>query len=49
MKSFKLDVAAVVPQQVHHQFQVLGSTDVFGHDRKVVSVQQEFSQELCVT
>lgn len=48
MKSFKLYVATVVSQHVHHQFQVLGSTDVFGHDCKVVSVQQEFSQELCV-
>lgn len=48
MKSFKLYVAAVVSQQVHHQFQVLGSADVSGHDCKVVSVQQEFSQELCV-
>lgn len=48
MKSFKLYVAAVVSQQVHHQFQVLGSADVSGHDCKVVSVQQEFSQELYV-
>lgn len=49
MKSFKLDVAAVVSQNVHHEFQVLGSTDVFGHDCEVVSVQQELSQELCAT
>lgn len=46
VKGFKLDVAAVVSQHVHHQFQILCSTDVFGHDCKVVPVQQEFSQEL---
>lgn len=49
VERFELDVAAVVSQHVHHQFQVLGSTDVFGHDCEVVSVQQEFSQKLRVT
>lgn len=46
VEGFKLDVPAVVPQQVHHQLQVLGFTDVFCHDGEVVSVQEKFPQEL---
>lgn len=46
MEGFKLDVPAVVSQQVHHQLQVLGFTDVFCHDGEIVSVQEKFPKEL---
>lgn len=46
MEGFKLDVPAVVSQQVHHQLQVLGFTDVFCHDGEIVSVQEKFPEEL---
>lgn len=46
VEGFKLDVPAVVPQQVHHQLQVLGFTDVFCHDGEIVSVQEKFPKEL---
>lgn len=46
VKCFKLDVSAIVSQHVHHQLEVLGHTDVFRHDSKVVSVQKKFPKEL---
>lgn len=46
VEGFKLDVPAVVSQQVHHQLQVLWFTDVFGHDSKIVPVQKKFPKEL---
>lgn len=46
MEGFKLDVPAVVSQQVHHQLQVLCFTDVFGHDRKVIPVQKKLPEQL---
>ena len=46
MESLKLNIAAVISQHVHHQLQILGPTDVLGHDSEVVSVQKKFSQEL---
>jgi len=46
MECFKLDVSAVVSQQVHHQLQVLRPADVFCHDGEVVSIQQKFPKEL---
>lgn len=46
VEGFELDVPAVVSQQVHHQLQVLGFTDVFSHDGEIVSVQEKFPKEL---
>lgn len=46
MESLKLDVPAVVSQQVHHQLQVLRFTDVFCHDSKIIPVQKKFPKEL---
>lgn len=46
MEGLELDVPAVVPQQVHHQLQILWFTDVFCHDSEVVSVQKKFPEEL---
>lgn len=43
MKGFKLDVGAFVPQQVHHELQVLRLADVLGHDGEVVAVQDELT------
>lgn len=43
MESFKLNVPAGVPQQVHHQLEVLRVADVLGHRGEVVSVEQELS------
>lgn len=44
VESFKLDVATVVSQQVHHQFQVFGPTDVLCHDGEVVSIQKKLPE-----
>lgn len=46
MKGFKLDVSALVSQHVHHELQVLGLADVFGHHSEVVSVQEKFAEKL---
>lgn len=46
MECFKLNVGAFISQQVHHQLQVFWFADVFCHDGKVVSVQNQFTQKL---
>lgn len=46
VEGLKLDVSALVSEQVHHQLQVLGSADVLCHDSEVVSVQEQFSEQL---
>lgn len=46
MECFKLNVGAFISQQVHHQLQVFWFADVFRHDGKVVSVQNQFTQKL---
>jgi hypothetical protein len=46
MKCFKLDVATPVLQKIHHQLQVIRTSDVPRHDGKVGPVQQNFSQKL---
>ena len=43
MKSLKLYVPAGVPQEVHHQFEVLWVANVLGHCGEVVPVEQELS------
>lgn len=46
MEGFKLNVGAFVSKEVHHQFEVLWLADVLCHDGKVVSVQDQFTQQL---
>ncbi len=46
MESLKLNVGALVSQEVHHELQVLWFTDVPCHDCEVVSVQEQFTQQL---
>ena len=43
MKCFELYVPAGIPQQVHHQFEVLWVANVFGHCGEVVPVKQKLS------
>lgn len=43
VECFKLDVSAVISQQVHHQLQVLCPTDVPRHDSEVVPIQEKFT------
>ena len=44
MECFKLNVGAFISQQVHHQLQIFWFADVFCHDGKVVSVQNQLTQ-----
>lgn len=44
VESLKLDVAALIPQQVHHQLEILWLADVFRHDGEVVSVKKQLAQ-----
>lgn len=46
MESLKLDVAALVSQKVHHEFEVLWFANVLRHYSEVVSVQKQLSQKL---
>lgn len=46
MECFKLDVPAVVSEHVHHQLQVFCSADVLGHYCEVVSVEEQFPEQL---
>lgn len=46
MESLKLNVGALVSQEVHHELQVLWFTDVPCHDCEIVSVQEQFTQQL---
>lgn len=46
MESLKLNVSALISQHVHHEFEVLWVADVLCHYSEVVSVQQQFTQEL---
>jgi len=46
VEGLKLDVGALVPQQVHHQLEVLWPADVARHHREVVAVQQQLAQQL---
>lgn len=46
MEGLELDVGALVPQQVHHQLEVLSLADVARHHREVVSVQEQLAKKL---
>lgn len=46
MEGLKLDVGTLVPEEVHHQLQVLGLADVARHHCEVVSVQQQLPKKL---
>ena len=45
VEGLELDVARLLLQHVHHELKVVGTGDILGHHRKVVSVKEEFSQE----
>jgi hypothetical protein len=46
VEGLELDVFALVPQEVHHQLQVLLVTNVLGHHIEVGPVQQQLPQQL---
>lgn len=46
VEGLKLDVAALVPEQVHHHLEVGLIGDVARHDLVVGSVEEDFSEEL---
>lgn len=46
VEGLELDVGALVPQQVHHQLEVLGLADVARHHREVVPVQEQLAKKL---
>jgi hypothetical protein len=43
VEGFKLDVGAFIPQEIHHELQVLGLADVLGHNGEVVAVQDQLT------
>ena len=46
VEGFELDVAAPIAQHIHHQLEVLRIGNILGHDGEIMTVQQEFPQEL---
>jgi len=46
VEGLKLDVAALVPEQVHHEFQILRPADVFRHYGEIVPVEKQLTQQL---
>ena len=49
MECLKLDIPALVPEQVHHKLQVFGIANVLGHHSKVMAIQQELTKKLHTT
>ena len=43
MEGLKLDVLALVPEQVHHELEVILACNVSSHDGKICPIQQYFS------
>lgn len=46
VEGLELDVGTLVSEHIHHQLEVLRLADVACHHREVVSVQQQFTQQL---
>jgi len=46
MESFKLNIPALIAQVVHHNLQVFRLANVSGHHCVVVTVKQQFTQQL---
>lgn len=46
MERFKLNVFALVPEQVHHHFEVGLARDVSGHDVEIGTVEENLAQQL---
>lgn len=44
MERLKLDVLALVSQQIHHDFQVVLRRDIAGHDVEIRPVEQNLAQ-----
>lgn len=47
MESFKLDVATLLAQQIHHELEIVRVTDIARHSGEIVPIQQQVSQQLC--
>lgn len=43
VEGLKLDVAALIPQEVHHELEVLWLADVLRHDGEVVAVEEQLT------
>lgn len=46
MKGFKLNIARLLFQHVHHQLEVIGVGNVPGHDGEVMSVKEQLPEQL---
>ena len=46
MESFKLEVFALIPEQVHHHLEVGLTGDVSGHDVEIGTVEENLAQQL---
>ena len=49
MECLKLDIPALVSEQVHHKLQVFRIANVLGHHSKVMAIQQELTKKLRTT
>ena len=45
MKCFKLYVATLFSQHVHHELEIVGIAYVLGHDREIVAIEEEFTEK----
>jgi hypothetical protein len=46
MKRLKLDILALIPEQVHHDLEVVLGRNVASHNVEVCPIQQDFAQKL---
>ena len=46
VERFELDVLAVIPEHVHHRFEVFWLADILSHDGEVSPVQQQLPEQL---
>ena len=46
MECFELNGSALLPQQFHHELQILWVRNVLSHHIEIVSIQQQLAQQL---
>ena len=46
VECFKLDIFALVPEQVHHHLEIGLACNVSGHDAEISTIQENLAQQL---
>jgi hypothetical protein len=46
VKCFKLNISTLFPQHIHHELEIFWVTNVPGHHRKIVPIQQQLTEKL---